>query len=149
MPSNPVANTRIAVATRYVTTCKNERSHSEAFREGCVTIYLAKIRQFICQTTSSVGIDERTFVQCIESGWPGLNPVMEVVGDVSKGKSEKELFGLEVGELQHEIELGREGAQAGAGIALRLGQGKELEAIVWGELWSAIEGLNLRIIQNL
>jgi hypothetical protein len=45
--------------------------------------------------------------------------------------------------------LGWEGAQAGAGIALRLGQGKELVAIVWGELWLAIEGFNLSIIQNL
>jgi hypothetical protein len=49
--SNPVANTQIAVATRYLATCESERSHSENFREESATIYLAEIRQFTCQTT--------------------------------------------------------------------------------------------------
>jgi len=52
MPSNPVANTPIAVATGYLTTCKSVRSHSEALYEGAATIYLAEIRQFTCQTSA-------------------------------------------------------------------------------------------------
>jgi len=75
--------------------------------------------------------------------------LVEIVNHLGKGKGEKELFGFEVGQLEHEIELGREGAQAGAGIALRLGQGKILEAVIRGEVRSPVEGLNLRIVQDL
>jgi hypothetical protein len=57
MPSNPVANTLIAVATRYLTTCNSVRSHSEAFYEGFTTIYLAEIRQFTCQTTAGLWLE--------------------------------------------------------------------------------------------
>jgi hypothetical protein len=57
MPSHPVANTAIAVATRYLTTCKSVRSHSEALYEGAATVFLAEIRQFTCQTTQELLAD--------------------------------------------------------------------------------------------
>src|SRR4051812_48220410 len=48
-----------------------------------------------------------------------------------------------------EIELGGDGAQGGAGIALGLGQDEGLGSFVGGKLRSPIQGLKLIIIQNL
>ena len=53
--------------------------------------------------------------------------VGNIIGDLSKGKGEKELFGFEVGQLEHEIELRGDGAQERAGIVLRWCEGKVLE----------------------
>ena len=75
--------------------------------------------------------------------------VGNIIGDLSKGKGEKELFGFEVGQLEHEIELRGDGAQERAGIVLSWGEGKVLEAFLRGEARSPIEGLKLVSVQNL
>ncbi len=75
--------------------------------------------------------------------------VVNIIGDLGKGKGEKELFGFEVGQLEHEIKVRRDGVQERAGIVLGRCEGKVLEAFLRGEARSRIEGLNLVGIQNL